>query len=371
MCSSAATSQIRAVLNSGPAGEAIVESVVLLPPGPHDVVVRVGASGVCHSDLAAAQGLLGKIGMLVLGHEGAGVVVDVGAEVSDLSVGDRVVASFRPACGRCWYCVRDLSQHCATKIPLTGNGNRVARADGSVVGTFVGLGTFSEQMTVDANSVVKVRTDLPDDQLALIGCGVTTGVGAVLNTARVPAGASVAVIGCGGVGQAAIQAARIAGASQIVAVDPVDLKRQTALRFGATETLDPTAVDPIEAIREMTDGRGVDYAFEVVGLPQTMQQSHAMLRLGGTTVLVGVPREGATVSFDGRQLQTGERHIIGCSYGSARIKRDFEMMIRFVESGQLDLASMISRRITLDGIEAAFGAMENGEVIRSVVVPAS
>jgi S-(hydroxymethyl)glutathione dehydrogenase / alcohol dehydrogenase len=360
---------MRAVLNTGVEGAPKVETVQPLPPGPGDVTIRVLASGVCHSDLSASRGLLGVLGSVVLGHEGSGVVEEVAPDVVGLSVGDRVIASFRPACGRCWYCVRDQSHHCATRVGLAGDVDRVRLADGTPAKTFVGLGTFAEKMTVAATSLVQVETDLPDSQLALIGCGVTTGIGAVLNTARVTPGSAVAVIGCGGVGQAIIQGARIAGAGLIVAIDPVQLKRDAAIRFGATHSIDPNRDDPVKAVQDLTEGRGADYSFEVIGLASTMVAAHTMLRPGGSAVLVGVPSADATVTFSARGLQSGERKILGCSYGSAQVKRDFHDFIRFAERGQLDLAAMVTRTLSLEEVGPAFQAMESGEVIRSVVVP--
>jgi S-(hydroxymethyl)glutathione dehydrogenase / alcohol dehydrogenase len=361
---------MRAVLNSGVDGSPLLELVEQIDPGPNDVVIRVTASGVCHSDLSASQGLLGPLGTVVLGHEATGIIEAMGAQVQGLVTGDRVIASFRPACGRCWYCVRDQSHLCVSRVALTGDVDRVIRADGSTAKTFVGLGTFAEYMTANVASVVKVETDLPDEQLALIGCGVTTGVGAVLNTAEVKPGSTIAVIGCGGVGQSVIQGARIAGAAQIIAIDPVALKRDTALAFGATHAIDPLKNESVEAVRELTEGRGADYAFEVIGLPTTMVQAHAMIRPGGTAVLVGVPASGAEVTFNARTLQSGGRKIVGCTYGSAQVKRDFIDFISFAERGLLDLGAMVTRTISLSEVGEAFRALISGEVIRTVVLPA-
>jgi S-(hydroxymethyl)glutathione dehydrogenase / alcohol dehydrogenase len=360
---------MKAVLNSGKAGAPTLESVDPLDPGPKDVTIRVMASGVCHSDLSASRGLLGPLGTVVLGHEGAGVIEAIGSKVTGLGVGDRVIVSFRPVCGHCWYCVRGQTQHCLTRVGLAGDAARVLRREGDTAKCFIGLGTFAEYMNVNETNVVKVETDLPYEQLALIGCGVTTGVGAALNTAQVTPGSSVAVIGCGGVGQAVVQGAKIGGATRIIAIDPVALKRDAALAFGATHTIDPSEVGSVEAVRALTGGRGVDYSFEVIGISTTMREAHAMLRPGGLAVLVGVPPEGVEVTFNARELQSGERRISGCSYGSAQVKRDFLDYIDYAESGQLDLASMVSRTIALSDIEDAFQAMESGAVIRSVVVP--
>src|SRR5262249_11319414 len=209
------------------------------PPGPRDVTVEVGASGVCHSDLSIMRGYVPVPPGMVLGHEGAGRVVEVGGEVSRVQKGDRVIASFVPACGACWHCLREQTELCECEAEI-GMAMRGARPDGSPYFCMTGLGTFAETMTVNESSVVKVDTDLPDAQLALTGCGVTTGVGAALNTAKVRPGSSVAVLGCGGVGQAVIQGARIAGAGRIIAIDPQELKRKTATKLGATDVIDPS-----------------------------------------------------------------------------------------------------------------------------------
>jgi S-(hydroxymethyl)glutathione dehydrogenase/alcohol dehydrogenase len=304
---------------------------------------------------------------VILGHEGAGVVEAVGESVTRVKQGDRVVASFVPACGTCWYCLHDQSNLCQASGELMFVP-RATRPDGSPAFSFTGLGTFAEAMTVNEASVVKIETDVTDDQLALIGCGVTTGVGAALNTARVEPGSSVAVIGCGGVGQAVIQGARIAGASRIFAIDPVELKRKSAEQLGATDLIDPTASDPVGQVQALTDGRGADYAFEVIGLPETILQAYATARRGGTVVVVGMPRSDAQVTFPAFGLFYDEKRILGCVYGSSQVRRDFPRFVSLVETGRLDLATMVSRRIPLDDVNDAFRAMEAGEVIRSVIV---
>jgi S-(hydroxymethyl)glutathione dehydrogenase/alcohol dehydrogenase len=216
--------------------------------------------------------------------------------------------------------------------------------------------------------VVKVQTDLPAEQLALIGCGVTTGVGAALNTAKVQPGSSVAVIGCGGVGQAVIQGARIAGAARIFAIDPVELKRKTAEQLGATDLIDPAQGDPIAQVQAATGGRGADYAFEVIGLPETIMQAYGTARRGGTVVVVGMAKLGVEVSFQALMLFAEEKRILGCMYGSAQVRRDFPKLVGLVETGRLDVDAMVSRRIQLAEVNDAFRAMQAGEVIRSVIV---
>ena len=346
-------------------GPLSIENVEPAPPGPRDVVVNLGASGVCHSDLSLKNGYVGIMPGTILGHEGAGTVLEVGNEVTRVKPGDRIVASFIPACGTCWFCLHDSSELCDNElnVMMTPRGNR----EGGQYLTMTGLGTFAEQMTCDESSIVKVETDLPDDQLALIGCGVTTGVGAALNTARVQPGSTVAIIGCGGVGQAVLQGARIAGASRIIAVDPVEMKRKTAEQLGATDLVDPNAGDPVAQVQALTGGRGVDYSFEVIGLPETTLQAYNMIRKGGTAVMVGMTRAEATVTIPTFDLFFNQKTLKGSKYGSAQVRRDFQRFIDLIETGRLDTGSMVSRTIKLDEVNEAFRAMEAGEVIRSVI----
>ncbi len=344
----------------------VIEELSLPDLGPNDVRVQIDASGVCHSDVTVATGGVPMPPPIILGHEGSGTILAVGDSVTRVSVGDRVVCSFTPACGVCWYCLRDQSNLCerAGEYMLATRG---IRGDGSNVFGMTGLGTFSDEMVTSESMVVKVETDLPAEQLALIGCGVTTGVGAALNTAQIKPGSSVAVIGCGGVGQAVIQGARIAGAGRIFAVDPVELKRKTAEQLGATDLIDPAAGDPIEQVKAATGGRGTDYAFEVIGLPDTITQAYNTARRGGTVVIVGMARIEHTVTFPAIQLFMEEKNLKGCFYGSAQVRRDFPRFVELVETGRLDVGAMVSSRIKLDQVNEAFAAMQAGEVIRSVI----
>jgi S-(hydroxymethyl)glutathione dehydrogenase/alcohol dehydrogenase len=331
------------------------------------VVVEISASGVCHSDLSLMRGYVPLPPGIVLGHEGSGRVVEVGSDVTRVRKGDHVVASFVPACGTCWFCLHDQSQLCELEnAMMTGRGSR---PDGSPYMCMTGLGTFAEVMTVDEASVVKVETDVPDSQLALIGCGVTTGVGAALNTAQVKPGSTVAIIGCGGVGQAVIQGCRIAGASKVIAIDPVPMKRETAKKLGASDVVDPKAGDPIEQVKALTGGRGVDYAFEVIGLPETILQAYGMTRRGGECIVVGMARFDAQFSLPAFGLFFEEKTVKGCKYGSAQVRRDFQRFIDLIETGRLDISSMVSKTIKLDQVNDAFRAMEAGEVVRSVIAP--
>jgi S-(hydroxymethyl)glutathione dehydrogenase / alcohol dehydrogenase len=357
---------MRAAVFTETGGPLSIENIDPAPPGPRDVVVQLGASGVCHSDLSLKNGYVGIMPGTVLGHEGAGTIVEVGKDVVGLAKGDKVVASFIPACGVCYFCLHDQSHLCDTEFEVMVR-NRGKRADGSDYTTMTGLGTFSEAMTCDQSSIVKVNTSITDDQLALIGCGVTTGVGAALNTAQVHPGATVAVIGCGGVGQAVIQGARIAGASRIIAVDPVEMKRKEAGRSGATDFVDPNEGDAVAQVQQLTSGRGVDYSFEVIGLPETTLQAFNMIRKGGTAVMVGMTRAEATVTLSTFDLFFNEKTLKGCKYGSGQVRRDFQRFADLIETGRLDTAAMVSRTVGLDDVNEAFRAMEAGEVIRSVI----
>lgn len=343
-----------------------VHEILERPLGPTDVRVRVDASGICGSDISNYKGLRQPPLPVIQGHECAGTVLEVGGDVHHLRSGDRVIASPQGVCGSCWYCVRDKTNLCAHG----GDGRNQIRAeleDGTEVGRFYGLGTFSEVLTTDQFRLVKVETDLPAEQLALIGCGVTTGVGAVLNTARVEAGSTVAIIGCGGVGQSAIQGARIAGASRIFAIDPVEMKRAYSAELGATDLIDPTTTDVVEAIREATGGRGVDYTIEALGRTAQLREGFHMTRPGGTLVMVGMPGNDDVISFGGMELWNGERTIKSSMFGSSQIRRDFQRYIDLAESGQLDIGRMISRTIDLTEVNDAYRAMQAGEVVRLVI----
>lgn len=357
---------MKAAMFVGDAAHLPVEDVKPNPPGPRDVVVEVEASGVCHSDLSIMRGYVPLPPGMVLGHEGAGRVIEVGAEVSRVQKGDRVIASFVPACGACWYCLHEQSELCDRENDVS-YVPRGIRPDGTPYFCMTGLGTFSEAMTVDESSVVKVDTDLPSSQLALIGCGVTTGVGAALNTARVKPGATVAVLGCGGVGQAVIQGARIAGAGRIIAIDPQELKRKTAKKLGATDAIDPSQGDPLEQVKALTGGRGVDYSFEVIGLPETILTAYNLARRGGDVIIVGMARFDAQVTLPAFGIFFEEKTVRGCKYGSAQVRRDFPRFVELIEAGRLDISAMVSKTIKLEGLDDAFRAMEAGEVIRSVI----
>src|SRR5438445_13086377 len=275
---------MKAAIYVGESTALSLEQVKPNPPGPRDVIVAIGASAGCPSDLSIMRGYVPVPPGMVLGHEGAGRVIETGPEVSRVKKGDRVIASFVPACGACWHCLREQTELCERE-PEVSMQMRGTRPDGSPYFCMTGLGTFAEVMTVDESSVVKVATDLPDAQLALIGCGVTTGVGAALNTAKVKPGSSVAVLGCGGIGLSVVQGCRIAGAGRIVAVDTAAWKLDLATRLGATDVVSAAEGNPVPRVVEITAG-GVDYAFEAIGSPATVRQAVRMTRKGGTIVMI-------------------------------------------------------------------------------------
>jgi S-(hydroxymethyl)glutathione dehydrogenase/alcohol dehydrogenase len=345
----------------------VLEDLPVPDLGPQDVLVRVTASGICHTDLNVINGLSALPLPIVPGHEGCGVVEEVGPEVRRVRVGDRVLASVTPACGNCWWCLNGMSNHCELN-PMVKAALRFELKTGQRAGAVCGCGTFAEAMVVHEASVVPVQTDLADEQLALLGCGVTTGLGAALNTAAVNPGSSVAVIGCGGVGQSVIQGARIAGASVIIAIDPAPGRRDASVRVGATHTVDPAAGNPVEQVRALTEGRGADYSFEVVGRPELMVQAFDMARAEGTVTLVGMPAVGDTLTLPAIQAVFSGKRLAGSVVGGSQILRDFPRFIRLAESGQLDLGSMISQRIKLDEINDGIALLTRAEGVRTVIV---
>jgi S-(hydroxymethyl)glutathione dehydrogenase/alcohol dehydrogenase len=359
---------MRAAVMIGPDRPLEVRELSPRPLRSTDVRLRVEASGICRSDSTIRRQGMGGLSPVILGHEGAGSVLEVGTDVNDLRPDDRVIGAFQPACGSCWHCARGRTQFCERMIEIA---MRVHWNDagGAKTWSMSGLGTFAEEAVVDRISVVPVESDLPAEQLALVGCAAMTGVGAVLNTAEVEPGSSVAVVGCGGVGQFIVQGARIAGASRIIAVDPQAGKRAAAVVGGATDVVDPGTCDPLDAVRDLTDGRGVDYAFEAVTSGPALVQAYGMARNAGTVVAVGMPAAGTQVTFDGFQLFSTEKRLVGCYYGSGQVRRDFPRLVNLAEAGLLDLGAVVTRRIGLDEVNDAFDALDDGAVIRSVIVP--
>jgi NDMA-dependent alcohol dehydrogenase len=349
-----------------------VEEVALEAPGPGEVRVRLHASGVCHRDWNTATGVIPSPLPAVLGHEGAGVVEELGEGVTGLVEGDHVVLSWLPDCGTCFYCRSGRPNLCAAAMPfllagtLLGGAIRLSQ-NGTPIHHYSFLSTFAEAAVVPAASCVRIRRDVPFEVAALVGCAVMTGIGAALIRAKVTAGSTVLVLGAGGVGLSVIQGCRLSGAAAIVAVDPVPSKRELADALGATHVLDPAEEDPVTLVRELTDGRGADFAFEAVGRPPLVAQAFDALRPGGTLVCIGIPAADAVVSLPGPRLVRDEKIVTGSLYGSCRPHLDMPMVLDLYAQGRLDLDRLVSRTYTLDQINEAFADMEAGEVARGVI----
>ena len=349
---------------TGDEGLDVVDNLEIADPGPGQVRIKIEATGVCHSDLSGMNGTLPQPAPAVLGHEGAGVILEVGDGVTSVAEGDHVIIAWSPPCGTCVFCVDRKSPHlCQTFMGAMGDTKYTE--DGEPLFGFAGAGTWAEEMLMPEEGVVKIDDDVPLDVASLIGCAVMTGVGAVINTAEVEPGSSVVVFGCGGVGISVIQGARIAGAAEIVAVDLVDEKLETAKQFGATHSVKP---DDLEALKaDIGHGDGFDYAFEAIGNPVTMRAAYDAVRRGGTAVIVGVGKMDEMVSFSAFELFYSEKSLLSSYYGSTDVRSDFHLLLRLWRQGKLDLEGMITREIELDDINDALGALARGEVVRQVI----
>ena len=344
-----------------------IEDVELGNPGPREVRVQTAASGVCHSDLHVIEGSLPAPPPTVLGHEPAGVVVEVGSDVQHVAVGDHVIGCLSAFCGNCEWCLSGQPNLCGGEATtrtleepprISQNGERIHQ--------FAHLSSFAEEMLCHENALVKIRPDMPLEQAALIGCGVTTGLGAALNTAAIRAGDSAVVIGCGGVGLAAIQGCRIAGASRIIAVDRVPWKLELAQKLGATDGVDSQDGDTVMKILELSGG-GVDFCFECIGIKELAQQGLAMVHKGGRLVLVGVVPLGTNIEFPGLDIVLQGKQVVGSMMGGNRFRIDMPRYVEFYLDGRLRLDEMISARMPLSEVNTAFDKLKAGEVARSVI----
>ena len=345
-----------------------VEEVQVDAPGPREVLIRTGASGVCHSDLHYVEGSYSIAKPAILGHEAAGIVEAVGEQVYYLKPGDTVIMCLSVFCGHCEFCLRGQPVLCTrTDVVRSADQPPRLRKDGEGITQMAQLGSYAELMLVHENACVKVREDVPMDRLALIGCGATTGLGAVLNTAAVEPGSTVCVVGCGGVGLNCIQGAALAGALRIIAVDTVETKLTMAREFGATDVIDASGGDVVERIRDLTDD-GVDYSFEAIGLKQTAEQCYQMLRPGGTATVIGMIPEGTMIEIDAGGFLRRERKLQGSSMGSNRFRTDMPRYIEFYLQGRLKLDELVSQQMKLEQINEAFADMKGGNVARSVIL---
>lgn len=351
-----------------------VEEVELDEPGPGEVRVRVEAAGVCHSDLHWMLGHATSPLPVVLGHEGCGIVESVGAGVTSVSPGQRCVFLLRPNCGRCDYCTVGRPMLCNGRTNPDGTlfdgTTRLHRLDGSTIHHYGRISCFAEHAVIPEEQLLVCGNDIPAERAALVGCAVITGFGAVMNTARIELGSDVAVIGCGGIGLNVVQAARALGARRIVAVD-VDARHLAFAReFGATDVVDASAVDAVEAIRAATGG-GAHYAFDAYGSARTMEQAFAAIRLGGTAVQIGLAPEGVTGSISPFELVLEEKTLKGSFMGSARPRVDMPRLLDLYRLGRLDLDGLVTRTYTLDEVNEAYDDLQRGVNARGVIVMGS
>jgi S-(hydroxymethyl)glutathione dehydrogenase/alcohol dehydrogenase len=343
----------------------VVDDMEVVDPGPDDVMVKITHTGVCHSDVSAMNGTIPQPAPAVLGHEGAGVIEAVGANVTTVAAGDHVIVAWSPPCGTCRHCVSFKQPNLCTDLQFGAMTRSNFREGGVEIAAMAGTGTFAERTMLPYQAAVKIDDDIPLEVASLIGCGVMTGAGAAINTADVQPGSSVVVFGCGGVGIAAIQGARIAGAAEIVAVDVNPEKLDEAKRFGATHAVLPDGL--VEINGDVTGGIGFDYALECIGNPAVMRNAYDVTRRGGTTCIVGVGRMEESLTFSAFELFFAEKTLVGSYYGGTDVRTDFDKLLRLYRSGQLDLEGMITKRISLDDINPALEAVRQGAVIRQVI----
>lgn len=343
----------------------IRDDLTLTPVGPADVRVRIRATGVCHTDLSVLSGVLPMPLPMIPGHEGAGEVVEVGGQVTSVQPGDHVVISWAPTCGECPNCIRGQPNLCETYINKSLTEARFRYGDKPAFG-MSGCGTWAEEIVVPWQGAIKIDPEIPFEAAALIGCAVTTGVGAVLNTAKVQPGTTVAVVGCGGVGLSVIQGARLSGATTILAIDPVESKHELAKKVGATHACTPDGL--MDAIRTLTGGQGFDYGFEVVGGSETIMMAWRATRRGGDVIVVGAGARDDRVPLTAFNLLFEGKNLLSSLYGGADVRRDFPRFAALYRTGKLDLDSLISSRIELTDVNDAVAALRNGEALRQIVV---
>lgn len=365
---------MRAAVFRSPSEPVEVVDVELAPPKAGEVKVRIAAAGVCHSDLHVKRGEWDAPAPMVMGHEGSGVVTAVGEGVTSLAVDDHVVLSWVPPCGECRYCRSGHEARCQKVATLVGpkgvlyDGTTRFTLAGEPIHHYLGVSSFSEEVVVPASGAIKVRDDAPLDVIALVGCAVATGVGAVLHTAGVEPGSTVAVIGCGGVGLNVIQGARLASAERIIAIDVVREKTELAGQFGATDRIHIADNDPVESLLELIPD-GVDYAFDAIGRTATTEQAIQMLGLGGAAVIVGLPPTGAKASFEPLVLAEADQRILGSNYGSVRPAIDIPALVDRYMDGELQLDALVSKRRPLSEAADALDELEGGHVLRTLLIP--
>lgn len=357
--------EVRGVIARAKGEPVSVETIIIPDPGPGEAVVAIQACGVCHTDLHYREGGINDEFPFLLGHEAAGLVESVGEGVTEVAPGDYVILNWRAVCGECRSCKKGKPQYCFATHNAT---QKMTLLDGTELSPALGIGAFCDKTLVAAGQCTKVDPAAKPEVAGLLGCGVMAGIGAAVNTGEVGRGDSVAVFGCGGVGNAALEGSRLAGASIIIAVDIDDQKLEWAKDFGATHTVNSSKEDPVEAIRALTDGNGVDVAIEAIGLPQTYEQAFYARDLAGTVVLVGVPNPEMKIELPYIELFGRGGALKSSWYGDCLPSRDFPMLIDLYLQGRLNLEGFVSETIDLESVEEAFHKMEGGGVLRSVVV---
>lgn len=363
----------RAAVQYAPGEPIRVEEVELDPPGIHEVQVRMVAAGICHSDYHVVTGDLPSYLPIALGHEGAGIIEAVGPGVTNYQVGDHVVLSFMPSCGVCPACTAGHPNLCdrgTGPVPgaLLDGTYRMRNSAGQNVGQFCLVSTFSEHTVVPDISLVPIEEHYPLNRAVLVGCGVLTGVGAVIHRARVTPGSTVAIIGCGGVGSNIVQGASLAGARMIIAVDIHNFKLEKARELGATHTINSRTEDPIRQVRRLTAGRGVDYAFDAIALPETTSQAYKVLAKNGVLVLVGLaPATQSTLPIAPLNLVLAQKAVMGVLYGDTRPRNDIPTMLKMYEAGRLKLDELVTQTYHLDQVNEAYADMLAGKIIRGVI----
>jgi len=359
---------MKAAIFHGPNQPLTIEQVEISKPMAHEIIVKTAATGVCHSDLHFVDGFYQYPAPAILGHEAAGVVTEVGDQVTYVKPGDHVICCLSVFCGHCTVCLSGRPNLCNDPSRMRGPADAPKYTwNGHPVFQFLNISSYAEYMNLHENAVVKIGNDMPLDKAALIGCGVMTGVGAVLNTAKVPAGSSVAVFGCGGVGLSAIQGARIAGAGMIIAVDTVESKLAKARELGATHVVDASTGDAVTKIQELTGG-GVEYSFEAIGKKRAAEQAFESLQSGGTATIIGMIPVGEKIELDGSSFLS-EKRVQGSNMGSNVFRRDMPRYVDFYKRGILKLDEMITKTGRLEDVNEAFRAMKAGEVARTVLIP--
>jgi Zn-dependent alcohol dehydrogenase len=344
-----------------------IEEVELAAPAAGEIRVNVAACAICHSDIHYADGAWGGDLPSVYGHEASGTIEEIGAGVEGFTLGDRVVVTLIRACGRCYYCDRGDQVLCEAEFPLDRNGP-ISGPGGERIHQGLRTGAFAQQVVVDASQAVAIPEAIPFDSASLLACGVITGLGAVVNTARVEAGSKVVVIGTGGVGLNSIQGAVLSDCATIIAMDISDRKLAAAKRFGATHGINSSRQDAGEAVRALTDGRGADYVFVTVGVKSVVEQAFGLIRNGGTLVLVGMPASGETAAFEPLRVANDCLVVLGSKMGSSKIRADIPKLVDLYQRGSLELDALISGRYSLEEINEAIASVKRGEALRNVIV---